>query len=175
MSWLLCSVSKDVTWQNLDATNVADTWNCLHMMYAGSNLFRKFALQQEIANLMQDTMTVHKYFEALCGLWRELDAMKERRGYSLFDDCVRCRDSAKENLENKVMKFLMGLTESLSHIRTRILALDKLPQLNVVFDIVSNHEVEKNLTKMITPEVSAMSVNQQQFSRQSYGNQSFPQ
>ncbi|CAM8878613.1 unnamed protein product [Rhodiola kirilowii] len=161
MSWLLCSVSKDVTGQILDATDVADAWNCWHMMYAGSNLSKKFALQEEIANLMQGTMTVHKYFEVLCGLWRELDAMRERHGCSLFDDCVRCQDSAKENLENKVMEFLMGLNESLSHIRTHILALEKLPQLNVVFDMVSNHEVEKNLTKMVTTEASAMSVNQQ--------------
>ncbi|KAL9676626.1 hypothetical protein QQ045_004842 [Rhodiola kirilowii] len=60
MSWLLCSVSPDVTDQILDSTDVADAWNCLHMMYAGSNLSRKFALQQEIANLMQGTMKVAK-------------------------------------------------------------------------------------------------------------------
>ncbi|CAM8890842.1 unnamed protein product [Rhodiola kirilowii] len=127
---------EDVTGQILDSSDVANAWNCVHMMYAGSNLSRKFALQQEVANLMQGTMTVAKYFEVLCGLWRELDAMRERRGCSLFDDCVRCQDSARENQENKVMKFLMGLNESLAQIRTHILALEKLPALNVVFDRV---------------------------------------
>ncbi|CAM8879093.1 unnamed protein product [Rhodiola kirilowii] len=173
MSWLLCSVSPEVTGQILDATDVADAWTCLHMMYAGSNLSRKFALQQEIANLMQGTMTVAKYFEVLCGLWRELDAMKEQRGYSISDDCVRCQENAKENQENKVMKFLMGLNESLAQIRTHILALKKLPQLNVVFDMVSNHESEKSLTKMVASETSAMYVNQHQVPRQgsNYVNQ----
>ncbi|CAM8953148.1 unnamed protein product [Rhodiola kirilowii] len=147
MSWLLCSVSPDVTGQILDSTDVADAWKCLHMMYAGSNLSRKFALQQEITNLMQGTMTVAKYFETLCGLWRELDAMRERKGCSLLDDCVRCQDSARETHDNKVMKFLMGLNESLAQIRTHILALEQLPALNVVFDRVSNHEAERNITK----------------------------
>ncbi|CAM8965547.1 unnamed protein product [Rhodiola kirilowii] len=173
MSWLLCSVSPDVTGQILDSTDVADAWNCLHMMYAGSNLSRKFALQQEIANLMQGTMTVAKYFEALCGLWRELDAMRERRGCSLSDECVRCQDSARESHENKVMKFLMGLNESLAQIRTHILALETLPQLNVVFDRVSSHEAERNMTKQVTSEASAMFTSNHQSSRQSFKNQQF--
>ncbi|KAL9677680.1 hypothetical protein QQ045_005914 [Rhodiola kirilowii] len=80
MSWLLSSVSPDFTGQILDLTDVADAWNCLHMMYGDSNLSRKFALQPEIANLMKGTITVAKYFKAMCGLWRELDAMRERRG-----------------------------------------------------------------------------------------------
>ncbi|CAM8898163.1 unnamed protein product [Rhodiola kirilowii] len=175
MSWLLCSVSPDVTGQILDSLDVANAWNCVHMMYAGSNLSRKFALQQEVANLMQGTMTVAKYFEVLCGLWRELDAMRERRGCSLFDNCVRCQDSARENQENKVMKFLMGLNESLAQIRTHILALEKLPALNVVFDRVPNHEAERNLTKLVTTETLAMFVNQQHFSRQGFNNQQFSQ
>ncbi|CAM8951593.1 unnamed protein product [Rhodiola kirilowii] len=45
MSWLLCSVSKEVTGQILDANDVVDAWTCIYMMYAGSNLSRKFALQ----------------------------------------------------------------------------------------------------------------------------------
>ncbi|KAL9677227.1 hypothetical protein QQ045_005455 [Rhodiola kirilowii] len=136
MSWLLCSVSKGVAGQILDAVNVADAWNCLHQRYAGSNLSRKFALQQEIANLLQGDLTVAKYFEKLNGLWQELEAMRERRSCTLFDDCTRCKDNAKENQENKVMKFLMGLNESLAYIRTYIFALRKLPSLAVVFDML---------------------------------------
>ncbi|CAM8963151.1 unnamed protein product [Rhodiola kirilowii] len=170
MSWLLCSVSPDVTGQILDSSDVADAWNCLHMMYAGSNLSRKFSLQQEIANLMQGTMSVAKYFEKLCGLWRGLDAMRERRVCSLSDECLQCQDSARENHENKVMKFLMGLNENLAQIRTHILALERLPPLNVVFDRVSNHEAERNLTKLVSTESSAMYANHQSFTRQNYGN-----
>ncbi|KAL9680198.1 hypothetical protein QQ045_018076 [Rhodiola kirilowii] len=124
-----------------------------------------------MANLMQGTMTVAKYFEVLSGLWRELYAMKERRGCLITDDCIRCQENARENQENKVMKFLMGLNESLAHIGTHILALERLPKLNVVFDMVSNHESEKNLTKMVAVETSAMFVNHQQVPRQSYTNQ----
>ncbi|CAM8878685.1 unnamed protein product [Rhodiola kirilowii] len=170
MSWLLCSVSPDVTGQILDSSDVADAWNCLHMMYAGSNLSRKFTLQQEITNLMQGTMTVAKYFEKLCGLWGELDAMRERRMCSLSDECVRCQDSARENHENKVMKFLMGLNENLAQIRTHILALETLPPLNVVFDRVSNHEAERNWNKLVPTESSAMYANHQSYNRHNLSN-----
>ncbi|CAM8925954.1 unnamed protein product [Rhodiola kirilowii] len=170
MSWLLCSVSKDVTGQILDATDVVDAWNSLHIMYAGSNVSRKFALQQDIANLMHGTLTIAKYFDALTNLWQEL-AMRDRRGCSLFDECTRCQDNAKENHENKVMKFLMGLNESLSQIRTHILALEELPQLKVVYDRVSNHEAEKNLTKLVNVDASAMFINQQQAPRQNSNTQ----
>ncbi|CAM8887428.1 unnamed protein product [Rhodiola kirilowii] len=154
-----------------DANDVVDAWNSLHLMYVGSNLSRKFALLQEIANLMQGPLTVAKYFKALPGLWRELEAMREQRSCSLFDDFTRCQDNAKENQENKIMKFLMGLNESLAHIRTHILALKELPEMKVVFDMVCNPESEKNLTRSLTVEASAMFTNQQQASRHTYNGQ----
>ncbi|KAL9658944.1 hypothetical protein QQ045_000008 [Rhodiola kirilowii] len=162
MTWLLCSVSKNVASQILHATDIAAAWKCLHMRYAGTNVSRKFGLQQEIANLVQGDMTVPAYFEKLVNLWQDLEAMRLYSPCTIADDCLKCRETAKEIEESKVMKFLMGLNESMAHIRSKLLALMELPSIDVPFDKVCQHEIEKNATRPIVVEASTMYANQQQ-------------
>ncbi|CAM8987235.1 unnamed protein product [Rhodiola kirilowii] len=159
MTWILNSVSKNVVGQILHSENVAVAWKSLNMKYGGSNVSRKFSLQQEIANLMQGDMDVSSYHEKLVNLWHERQSF-----YDL------------EKEEGRVIKFLMGLNESFTHIRTHIIALRELPSLDVAYDMVVSNESERAIAKVVCIEASAMYVHhdstykQQAQSQNSRGN-----
>ncbi|KAL9680578.1 hypothetical protein QQ045_018459 [Rhodiola kirilowii] len=55
----------------------------------------------------------------------------------------------------------MGLNDEYSHIRTHILSLRELPNLDVVYDIILNDESQQKVTKNPHIEASALYSNQQ--------------
>ncbi|KAL9663398.1 hypothetical protein QQ045_018784 [Rhodiola kirilowii] len=63
MIWILNLVSKNVVGQILHSENGVIARRSLNMKYRGLNASRKFCLQQEIANLMQEDMDVSTYHE----------------------------------------------------------------------------------------------------------------
>ncbi|CAM8899443.1 unnamed protein product [Rhodiola kirilowii] len=165
MTWILNSVSRNVVGQILHSETVAVAWKSLHMKYGGSNVSRKFSLQQEIANLMQGDMDVSNYHEKLVNLWHELDSMRKYKVCDISNDCTRCMETKffydQEKEEGRVIKFLMGLNEAFTHIRTHILALRELPTLDVAYDMVVSNEAERQIAKMAVVESSAMNVQQE--------------
>ncbi|CAM8961061.1 unnamed protein product [Rhodiola kirilowii] len=165
MTWILNSVSKNVVGQILHSENVAIAWKSLNMKYGGSNISRKFSVQQEIANLMQGDLDVSSYHEKLVNLWHELDSMRRYKVCVVADGCVKCQETKdfydQEKEEGRVIKFLMGLNEAFTHIRTHILALRELPSLDVAYDMVSTNEAERSIAKAISIEASAMYAHQE--------------
>ncbi|CAM8963589.1 unnamed protein product [Rhodiola kirilowii] len=165
MTWILNSVSKNVVGQILHSENVAVAWRSLNMKYGGSNVSRKFSLQQEIANLMQGEMDVSSYHEKLVNLWHELDSMRKYKMCIIADDCSKCQETKafydQEKEEGRVIKFLMGLNEAFTHIRTHIIALRELPSLDVAYDMVVTNEAERHIVRAVGIEASAMHVQQE--------------
>ncbi|KAL9681384.1 hypothetical protein QQ045_013167 [Rhodiola kirilowii] len=161
MSWLLNSVSKNVPNQILHSGDVATARRILHTKYAGSNLSRKFALKKEICNMMQRDQDVATYFERLVKLWQEFDSISGRKLCNIMADCEERKVNAKEKEEDKAMQFIMGLNESHAQIKTYILAMKELPDLDVIYDMISQDESQKAMTKSTYTEASAMYAHQQ--------------
>ncbi|CAM8948793.1 unnamed protein product [Rhodiola kirilowii] len=166
MSWLISSVSKQIVSQILHAEDVAVAWRTLHIRYSGSNLSRKFALKKDIWSLMQGDMDVASYIGKLTNFWEDLDAMRGRRHCYVAGNCLECRENAKERLEDRAMQFLFGLNDMYSQVRTHILALDELPNIDKIYDMVTSHEAEYNLTKLSVMEASAMYAKQNNYRNQ---------
>ncbi|KAL9679948.1 hypothetical protein QQ045_017819 [Rhodiola kirilowii] len=105
--------------------------------------------------------------------------MRKYKQCVVSDDCSKCQETKlcydQEKEEGRGIKFFMGLNESFTHIRTHIIELRELPNLDVAYDMVSNNESERNIAKVVCMEASAMYVQQeatykQQMQSQRYGN-----
>ncbi|CAM8921226.1 unnamed protein product [Rhodiola kirilowii] len=107
-------------------------------------------------------MDVTSYHEKLVNLWHDLDSMRKYKVCDIADDCPKCQQTKlfydKEKEEGRIIKFLMGLNETFTHIRTHIIALRELPTLDVAYDMVVFNEVESQIAKGAGVEASAMSV-----------------
>ncbi|XP_068336528.1 uncharacterized protein [Pyrus communis] len=129
--------------------------------YTQSNVPHIFQLQQDIASLTQDQLSVTAYYTKLKKLWDELAS---------YSDSTSCTCGA-QNERNKLMQFLMGLNESYGAIRRQVLLMNPLPTVRQAYASISQEEKQRSLTasRRVT-ETTAMAV--QQDGSQSSGSSS---
>jgi len=96
----------------------------------------------EIASCKQNKQDIVDFFSKLVGQWNELD------GYIKILACT-CGAAAKITKlleENKVHQFLIGLDdEPYSVMRSQILAMDPLPSLDKIYNMVQQEEHHKSV------------------------------
>jgi hypothetical protein len=137
--WLCNSLSKEIAASVIYLDTAREVWLHLKERYSQNNGTRVFELHKAIASLRQDQASVISYFAKLKGLWDEL------MSYRPIPDCSMCSCGALKTLVDYrqheiVMKFLMGLNDSFSNVRGRILLMDPLPPINKVYSLVVQEE-----------------------------------
>ncbi|XP_073033027.1 uncharacterized protein [Primulina eburnea] len=142
ISWLLNSVSKDISASILFADSAKEIWNDLKDRFQQSNGPRIFQLRRDLITLKQDQDSVSVYFTKIKAIWEELNHFRP------MCSCGKCSCDGVKNLEEYVqmdytMIFLMGLNDSFNHVRSQILLLDPLPPISRVFALVVQEERQR--------------------------------
>jgi hypothetical protein len=83
-SWLLNSISKEISLSVIYCKNACDIWEDLKARFSLVNGPCMFQLEQDISNLVQGTMSVATYFTKLKSLWDELSALQPNPSCSFF-------------------------------------------------------------------------------------------
>lgn len=76
ISWILNSVSKDISASIIFSESAADIWNDRHDRFQQSNGPRVFQLHRDLACLAQKQESVSIYFTKLKKIWEELEKYK---------------------------------------------------------------------------------------------------
>lgn len=116
--------------------------------FSQGDLIRISELQQEIYNLKQETKSVTDFFSELKILWEELDL------YLPLPTCtcrIKCSCEAMRSARSnhqlmQVIRFLTGLNDQFSVVKSQILLMDPLPNMNKIFSMVIQHERQLQLT-----------------------------
>ena len=92
-------------------------------------------------------MTITDFFTQLKALWDQLQNL------SPFPSCTcgKCVCNINKRLNDlqareSVMKFLMGLNETFSQVRTQVLLMDPIPSLSKVFSLLIQEETQRAVT-----------------------------
>ncbi|KHN41686.1 hypothetical protein glysoja_040841, partial [Glycine soja] len=112
MSWLLNSLSPFIAQSVIFLECAADIWN----------------------DLRERNRSVSDFYTALKILWEELDNYRPFVIYSC--------EAKKYHQRDFVIRFLKGLDERFSVVRSQILLMDPLPMVNRVFSMVVQHECQ---------------------------------
>ncbi|XP_022883901.1 uncharacterized protein LOC111400747 [Olea europaea var. sylvestris] len=149
ISWILNSVSKEISASVIYATTTYEIWNDLKDRFQQKNGPRIFQLRRELMILSQDQDTVSVYFTKLKTIWEELS------NYRPVCNCGKCTCDGVKELNKYYetgysMSFLMGLNDSYSQIRGQILLMDPLPQINKVFALISQEENQRKIGTQVT-------------------------
>ncbi|CAN1814478.1 hypothetical protein LINPERHAP1_LOCUS27141 [Linum perenne] len=109
------------------------------LLKAHSSFFSKSA--QTLARITQGDLTVTAYFNALKGIWLDLDTFHDYEWESTRDA------NHYRSMVNKdqVFKFLSGLNDDLDEVRGRIIAQKPLPKLGEAFSEVRREETRRRL------------------------------
>ncbi|XP_058761234.1 uncharacterized protein LOC131634587 [Vicia villosa] len=138
-SWLLNSVSKDLTASVIYASTAAAIWNDLQERFLQNNGPRLFQLRKDFITCTQGNLSVGAYYSKIKGLWEELAEFRP------IHQCV-CGgvNPLIEHIDREyVLTFLLGLNESFNLIRSQILLMDPFPSVSRVFSLVIQEEKQR--------------------------------
>lgn len=103
-------------------------------------------MQQEIYISKQDSKTVTDFYSTLKVLWEELEIYMPMPNCSFRIKC--CCEGMRQALKNHTLlhgvRFLTGLNDIFSVVRSQILLMEPLPSMNRIFSMVLQHERQGN-------------------------------
>ena len=118
--------------------NASDSWNTLKKHYYQGDVFRISDLQEEIYLLKQGDANITTYFTKLKGLIQELDNFRPIPSCTCAIVCsCELIPIVKSHREGDyVIRFLRGLNDQYSTVRSNIMMMGPLPDLDKVFYIL---------------------------------------
>ncbi|KAL0423513.1 UNVERIFIED_CONTAM: hypothetical protein Sradi_0886100 [Sesamum radiatum] len=131
-SWILSAISKDIVEAYMYTEFVRNLWIDLESRYGQCNGPLVYQLQREIASVTQGNLSVVAYFTRLKQLLDELICLKPPQVWV----CGVTKPVINLSGSHYLMQFLMGLNEYFDHVRSQILVMDPLPDVNKAFSMV---------------------------------------
>lgn len=169
LTWITHSVSKEIGASIVHMEDASQAWIDLETRFGSSNGPMIFAIQEEIHSLKQGDSNVAGYYNRLVMLWEEEDAATKHDLCELGGKCIssRCMLSKKEI--DRAMKFLIGLNEIHFQIRSQILAMDPLPNLAKIYNMVRRDEKQQGIQRTTYQGAFAMYAGQTTTNNNSHG------
>ncbi len=141
IAWIFNALSPKLHNSVAYAESASEMWLDLQERLSQGNAPRIYELKCDISLMQQQDLTVVTYFTKLKAFWDELAT------YSvvLQCKCTAARELMLEKEGEKLYQFLMGLNDKFSVIRSQILNMEPLPNLNKAYALVVKEERQHNV------------------------------
>nr|KYP49558.1 hypothetical protein KK1_028754 [Cajanus cajan] len=144
MSWLTRSMTPSIKQSVMWMDTTFNIWTDLLERFSHGDKFRIADLQEKFQNCKQGDSTVSQYYTRLKVLWKEL---------SIYHIVLVCTCSTpcncgliskiqKERDDDCVIKFLRGLNDGFSQVRSQVMLMEPMPNLVKTFSLVLQQERE---------------------------------
>ncbi|XP_073219713.1 uncharacterized protein [Cicer arietinum] len=142
MSWITNSLEPNIAQSIMWMDSAAEIWHELNDRYHQGDIFRISDLQEEIYGLRQGDSSITIYFTNLKKLWQELENFFPLPSCSCTPTCsCNLLPKIREYRENDyVIRFLKGLNEQYSPVRSQIMLMEPLPTISKVFSMLLQQE-----------------------------------
>lgn len=158
-SWILNSLSKEISDSVEYVSNSMELWKELEDRYDQTNGAKLYQIQKDINDLTQGTLDITAYYTKIKRLWEELNNLCNK------NQCVCvCSYGAKENVykaeqDRRLIQFLMGLNEVYTAVRGSILMLNPLPSMAQAFSILIQEEKQREFKSHNVMNMDSVSLN----------------
>ncbi|PKH69533.1 hypothetical protein CRG98_050100, partial [Punica granatum] len=141
VSWIFNHLDGELQNSVAGARNAKVLWDDLKERFSQGNETRIHQLKTAICLLRQDKRSVSEYYSKLKSLWDELE---------LYLDLPACTCNAGLQIaahkeKEKLHQFLIGLNPEYSTIRSQILSMDPLPNVNKAHSMAAHDEVQRQI------------------------------
>ncbi|XP_047165962.1 uncharacterized protein LOC124835094 [Vigna umbellata] len=138
LSWITKTLSPQIVESVIYVENAQELWEELKERFSKGDHFKFSDLLQEIHSIKQGERTVNQYFTDLKTLWEELEFLRPIPSCSckVPCSCDLSKNSHKYRDMEHVICFLKGLNECYSTVKTQILLMEPLPNINRVFSLI---------------------------------------
>jgi len=121
-----------------------EIWTDLTERFSHVNEFRVADLQDQIQTCKQGDSSVSEYYTRLKILWKEIELYRCVLLCSCSTPCSCGILSRlhKEREDDCVIRFLRGLTDEYSQVRSQVMMMDPMPSVIKTFSMILQHERE---------------------------------
>jgi len=117
-----------------------EIWNELKEGFYQGDIFRISELQEEIYTLKQGESSISSNYTKMKKLWQELDNFRPSPASNCVDDCKAIAKMREYKDFDQVIRFLKGLNEQFSVVRSHIMLMDPLPSIGKVYSLLVQQE-----------------------------------
>ena len=128
LTWINRSLSPSIAQSVIWINKAVDVWNDLKERFSHGDIFRVAELQEELYQFKQGDLSVSDYFTKMKIIWDELNNFRP------LPDCSCCAKSYIQ--QDYVIRFLKGLNDRFTNVRSQIMLMEPLPSINKVFSLI---------------------------------------
>nr|XP_029145873.1 uncharacterized protein LOC114924754 [Arachis hypogaea] len=142
VSWINLLLSSDIAQNVAWHESAVDLWQDLEYRYYHGDLFRIVELQEELYAMNQGDLNITKYHTKMKAVWEDIESFEP------VPVCVSCDVNCECGLEvvrnyrkrNYAVRFLRGLNEQFSGVRSQIMLMKPFPAVNEMFPLLTQQE-----------------------------------
>uniref|UniRef100_A0A803M4B8 Uncharacterized protein n=1 Tax=Chenopodium quinoa TaxID=63459 RepID=A0A803M4B8_CHEQI len=151
IGWIIAVLDPQIAGSILFVETAREIWLDLEERFGHASSAQLYALQQEISGAEQDTMSISEYYNNLKKLWDELDNLCPLPTCACNNcTCSLTHKYIKLQQDQRLMVFLMKLTNKYANVRSNILMMPSLPTLAQAYRMVLQEKRHKALS--VVPE-----------------------
>ncbi|XP_074293705.1 uncharacterized protein LOC141620839 [Silene latifolia] len=145
ISWILPNMEPQIRKSVMYIPTTKEIWDYLQRQFSVSNGARKFRLNKELEDLEQGNKSICEYFTELRILWQNIELMNDWPPISQMTPEIGAWLEAqqKEQNERKLFQFLNGLHSSYTTLRSNILMMSPLPNVEEAAAIFQQEEAQR--------------------------------
>ncbi|XP_045832254.1 uncharacterized protein LOC123923607 [Trifolium pratense] len=140
MSWISNSVDPEISQSILWMDTASEIWKELKDRFYQGDVFRISDIQEEIYTLKQGECTISAYYTKMKKLWQELDNFRPIPANSCTDNCPAMDKMRAYRDSDQVIRFLKGLNDQYSAVRSQIMLMEPLPNIGKVYSLLVQQE-----------------------------------
>ncbi|MCH90903.1 flavonol sulfotransferase-like protein [Trifolium medium] len=140
MSWLSNSVDPEISQSILWMDTAAEIWKGLKDRFYQGDVFRISDIQEEIYTLRQGECTISTYYTKMKKLWQELHNFRPIPESSCLENCKAIEKMREYKDSDQVIRFLKGLNDQYSAVRSQIMLMEPLPNIGKVYSLLVQQE-----------------------------------
>jgi len=142
LSWIIKAFSTQIAESVIYVEDAKELWDELRERFSKGDYFEISDLLQEIHSIKQSEHNVTQSFTDLKILWEELEFLRPLPSCTcnVPYNCDLSKISLKYREVEHVICFLKGLNDTFNTVKTQILLIEPLPNINRVFSLVMQQE-----------------------------------
>ncbi|XP_014506219.1 uncharacterized protein LOC106765970 [Vigna radiata var. radiata] len=142
LSWIIKTLSPQIAESVIYVEEAKELWDELKERFSKGDYFKISDLLQDIHSIKQGERTVNQFFTDLKILWEELETLRPIPNCtcSVPCSCELSKVFLKYREVEHVICFLKGLNDNYNTVRTQILLMEPLPNINCVFSLIMQQE-----------------------------------
>lgn len=149
IGWIIYALEPQIAYSILYVDGAREIWTDLEERFGQASLAQLYALEQEVLNISQDNLSVSDYYTQLKKLWDEIDNLKPLPGC----DCKNCTCALthkvlKVQQDQRLMLFLIKLSNNFANIRSHILMMTSLPTLPQAYRMLLQEQRHREISKL---------------------------